>query len=50
MINRARKDLEKISDNTKTNPHAFRKGRASYWARQDKSEAWIYMGIEDMDV
>jgi len=40
MIVRAREETE-IPTNVKTNPHAFRKGRTSYWARQDKSEAWI---------
>lgn len=32
---------ENISDKIKLNPHAFRKGRTSYWARQGKSEGWI---------
>lgn len=40
IIVRARKKTD-IPDKIKTNPHAFRKGRTSYWARQDKSEAWI---------
>lgn len=30
-----------IPDKIKLNPHAFRKGRTSYWARQGKGEAWI---------
>lgn len=32
---------EEIPDKIKLNPHAFRKGRTSYWARQGKGEAWI---------
>lgn len=32
---------EDIPDKIKLNPHAFRKGRTSYWARQEKGEAWI---------
>jgi len=32
---------DSIPDKIKINPHAFRKGRTSYWARQGKSEGWI---------
>lgn len=32
---------DEISGKVKLNPHAFRKGRTSYWARQGKGEAWI---------
>lgn len=35
------KDEVNIPSQIKTNPHAFRKGRTSYWARQEKNEAWI---------
>lgn len=30
-----------VPQKVKLNPHAFRKGRTSYWARQGKGEAWI---------
>ena len=40
IIKRAREDTD-INPEIKTNPHAFRKGRTSYWARQDKNESWI---------
>lgn len=42
IINRIRKrnNLD-ISDRIKINPHAFRKGRTSYWARQGQNETWI---------
>jgi len=40
IINRAREKTS-IPERIKTNPHAFRKGRTSYWARQEKNEAWI---------
>lgn len=35
------KEKTDIPDKIKVNPHAFRKARASYWARQGKGEAWI---------
>ncbi|MFB6192732.1 MAG: tyrosine-type recombinase/integrase [Candidatus Nanohaloarchaea archaeon] len=42
IINRIRsKDSVDIPERIKTNPHAYRKGRTSYWARQGKNEAWI---------
>lgn len=40
IISRVRSKTD-ISSRVKTNPHAFRKGRTTYWARQGKSEAWI---------
>lgn len=42
IINRIReKEDVEIPERIKTNPHAFRKGRTSYWARQNQNEAWI---------
>lgn len=40
ILNRARERAD-ISSRVKTNPHAFRKGRTTYWARQGRSESWI---------
>jgi integrase len=42
IIKRIReKESVDIPERIKTNPHAFRKGRTSYWARQGKNETWI---------
>jgi len=42
IINRVRRsEATDIPDRIKTNPHAFRKGRTSYWARQGMNESWI---------
>ncbi|MFB6099847.1 MAG: tyrosine-type recombinase/integrase [Candidatus Nanohalobium sp.] len=40
ILKRAKGEAD-IPEKIKVNPHAFRKGRASYWARQDMNEAWI---------
>lgn len=42
IIKRTREKEEvDIPSQIKTNPHAFRKGRTSYWARQEQNESWI---------
>lgn len=40
IIKRLREETD-IPPQIKTNPHAFRKARTSYWARQGENEAWI---------
>jgi integrase len=41
IIKRARKRSDKISSRKKTNPHAFRKGRATYLAAQGMNQAQL---------
>lgn len=40
ILKRAKEETD-ISEKIKVNPHAFRKGRTSYWGRQGKNESWI---------